>query len=372
VERWEENELGALQAPAPNERATYVSGAYRRSVRRYTDGADVRTLAAFTERTMFEIDFPIDIVYMWVNGADPDWQLRKLAALEVAGKEAQLEGAADERFRDNGELRYSLRSVEQFAPWARKIFLVTDDQVPTWLDTSHPKIQVVDHKEIFQDRGKLPTFNSHAIGARLHHIEGLSEHYLHFNDDTMLGRRIHPHMFFQSNGVSKFFLSRSTLGFHGLREAAPHEQARRNAAELLNRDFQRLPSRGFFHAPIPQRRSVLHELEARYPAEFEATWNSQFRSHEDYEINSWLHHYYGYLTRSAVPGTIRYDYFSASNPAAWRRMRRLLRARDVDAYCLNDSADATADQCARIGDWLQRYFPRPASYELTTSRLGQP
>jgi hypothetical protein len=364
VERWDENELGALQAPGRNERSTYVSGSYRESVSWFSDGIQARTLSAFTDKAMFDVDFPIDLVYMWVDGSDPAWQLRKAAALQAAGYEVSPQGAAEERFRDNGELRYSLRSVEQFAPWVRTIYLVTDDQVPPWLNVGHPKLQVVDHKQIFEDRGTLPSFNSHAIAARLHHIEGLSEHYLIFNDDVLLGRLVRPSLFFQSNGVSKFFLSRSTLGFQGLGEAAPHEQARRNSADLLKRDFGRVPSQAFFHAPVPQRLSILRELEARYPSEFERTWNSQFRSPSDYQINSWLHHYYGYLTGATAPGRIRYDYFNPADPGAWRRMARVLRSRDLDAFCVNDSPEASAEQHAEIQAWLGSYFPYASTFEL--------
>ena len=60
---------------------------------------------------------------------------------------------------DNGELKYSLRSIGLYAPWVRKIFIVTDNQVPEWLDTAHPKIQIVDHSEILPEESR-PCFNS--------------------------------------------------------------------------------------------------------------------------------------------------------------------------------------------------------------------
>jgi hypothetical protein len=37
---------------------------------------------------------------------------------------------SDNRFRDSEELRYSLRSLVKYAPWVRKIFIVTDNQIP--------------------------------------------------------------------------------------------------------------------------------------------------------------------------------------------------------------------------------------------------
>ncbi len=38
-----------------------------------------------------------------------------------------------DRFRDLDNLRFSLRSVAQNAPWFQRIFIVTNGQVPRWL-----------------------------------------------------------------------------------------------------------------------------------------------------------------------------------------------------------------------------------------------
>ncbi|MDE7072654.1 MAG: Stealth CR1 domain-containing protein, partial [Bacteroidales bacterium] len=88
----------------------------------------------------------IDLVYLWVNGNDPKWRAKRNAVIGKTeeGSAVNCEG----RYADNDELKYSLRAVEMYAPWVRKIFIVTDNQRPEWLDTSHPKIQIVDHTEI--------------------------------------------------------------------------------------------------------------------------------------------------------------------------------------------------------------------------------
>jgi hypothetical protein len=363
VERWEADEVGGLLAPSRNPRSTYVSGAYAEPTPARVEGRTVTTLRAFDRRAMFDVDQPVDAVYLWVDGADPRWLAAKSAALAAAGLEVPPPGAADERFRDNGELRYSFRSLERFAPWIRRIYLVSDRQVPDWLDVDHPRVQLVDHHELFAGTGTLPTFNSHALGARLHHIEGLSENYLYMNDDVFFGRPVQPRLFFEANGVTRFFLSRSTLPFTPPEQALSHDQARRNVADLLERDFGRSPSRVFFHTPVPQSRRLLDELEERYPDAFRTDWNSQFRSGDDFEINSWLHHYYGYLTQRSAVGSIRYRYFDVSKEAAWRQMRQLLVRRDFDTFCVNDSAEASPEQHVRLGEWLPRYFPGASSFE---------
>ncbi len=86
---------------------------------------------------------------MWVDGGDPAWQAKKRAVTGEMAEGSETDGKA--RYVDNDELRYSLRSVEKYAPWIRRIFIVTDGQTPAWLDTSNPRVCVVDHREILKD-----------------------------------------------------------------------------------------------------------------------------------------------------------------------------------------------------------------------------
>ena len=116
---------------------------------------------------------PIDAVYTWVDGSDPEWQQRKCAALESLGAEAtRLDPSATSavRYKNRDELRYSLRSLERFAPFVRKVYLVTDHQLPDWLDIEHPSLEVVFHEDLFPDPSHLPTFCSRAIECHLHRI----------------------------------------------------------------------------------------------------------------------------------------------------------------------------------------------------------
>jgi hypothetical protein len=49
---------------------------------------------------------------------------------ETKMEEDDIKG--NNRFRDNQELKYSLRSIEKYAGWVRKIFIVTNGQLPNW------------------------------------------------------------------------------------------------------------------------------------------------------------------------------------------------------------------------------------------------
>ena len=70
-------------------------------------------------------------------------------------------------------LKYSIRSFQKYAPWIRNIILLTNGQVPVWLNTDHPNVRVVTHQEIFADKSHLPTFSSPAIEINMHRIPGL-------------------------------------------------------------------------------------------------------------------------------------------------------------------------------------------------------
>ena len=138
----------------------------------------------------------IDLVYLWVNGNDPQWQAKRQS---VTGDIGHTSVNCRGRYMDNGELKYSLRSIGLYAPWVRKIFIVTDNQVPEWLDTAHPKIQIVDHSEILPEESR-PCFNSVIIENFLYKIPGLSEYFLYGNDDMLINRPVTPETFFAADG----------------------------------------------------------------------------------------------------------------------------------------------------------------------------
>ncbi|XP_043196593.1 N-acetylglucosamine-1-phosphotransferase subunits alpha/beta-like [Amphibalanus amphitrite] len=121
--------------------------------------------------------------------------------------DAAADAVSLSRFADSQELRYSLRSLERHAPWVRRVFLVTNGQIPDWLALDNPKLTLVTHEEIFPDHDHLPTFSSPAIEAHIHRIPGLSEHFLYFNDDVLLGQPVWPEDFLVPGGGYNVFLA---------------------------------------------------------------------------------------------------------------------------------------------------------------------
>ena len=149
--------------------------------------------------------FPIDVVYKWVDGNDVKWQKQKKYWFEKEfNKKNTYRGAgAKERFRDNNELMYSLRSVAENAPWVNHIYIVTGfNQIPKWLNTKHPKITIVPHDVIFP-KDVLPVFSSTSIDMCLSNIPGLSEHFLIADDDTIFNKKIKPSFFYDKHGRAR-------------------------------------------------------------------------------------------------------------------------------------------------------------------------
>ncbi|MGH8868015.1 MAG: stealth family protein [Actinomycetes bacterium] len=368
IEFWTQDQAGTLQAPRPNRVASTLPRAHRRpatlSVRHHT----YRTLEPFAHHTIHDVGFPVDAVYTWVDGSDPAWLAKKDRHLRLAGRAPMNVAAANSaRYVSRDELKYSLRSLELNADWIRTVFVVTDDQVPPWLDTSNPRVRVVSHREIFGEMDCLPTFNSHAIESRLHHIQGLAQHYLYLNDDFFFGRPVPPELFFQGNGVAKFFLSTAQLDLGPAElDDPPVMSAAKNNRRLVEDGFGVTVTHKLKHVPHSQRRDVLFEMEERFRGHFLRTAASRFRNHQDLSIPSALHAYYAYCTGRAVPGELRYMYTDLCDPLTPSRLQRLLRDRHLDVFCLNDTDHSGVDaeeQARSLERFLAAYYPMASSFE---------
>lgn len=317
-----------------------------------------------------EVTFPIDLVYTWVDGDDPEWVASKNATLrQLDRNDHPVDAHGPSRYQHHDELRYSLRSVAQFADFVRHIFIVTDGQVPPWLNTEHEGVTVVDHREIFPGDEYLPTFNSHAIECRLHHIRGLAEHYLYLNDDFLFGRPVNAQQFFHSNGMTKFFLSPALIGSDGPSHSGRSvDAAAANTKRVVYERFGRVASQKVKHAPYPQRRSVVFEMEEVLNEEFRSTAASAIRAPDDVAVPSSLFHYYAYLTGRAVPAKLSSRYVSLGHRGLRRRLRALRRRESFDTVCLNDSIDAHAADRERrrrvMERFMETYWPTKSPFEL--------
>lgn len=374
VEVWDISHDGypEVVAPRENRAARIMSSQEFRLETAQVMGMTVERPQVLGRQMLDDITFPIDVVYTWVDGDDPDWiESKRKHEAEAAGVEYHPEANHDARFRSRDELRYSLRSLDMFAPWVRDVYLVTNGQVPDWLDLSNPRLKLVTHEEIYPDASFLPTFNSNSIISRLHHIEGLSEHYIYINDDVFLGRAITPGHFFHPNGTARVSVSNNRRPFgESTVGDEPHFNLTRNIRSLLEAEFGITISRAIKHTPHPQLKSVHYEMEERFRDVYERTWASRFRHHSDIVADQ-LHHYYAQITGRAVPTQLSYKYINVLDDDYRGVMANTLRRRDQFAFCLNDAPVEGANPMtdSEIRDFLHQYFPVESSFEVTDGQV---
>ena len=118
----------------------------------------------------------ISFVYTWVDGSDIN--LANIKSIYNGGNKE-----VNSRDRSADELQYSLRSLKKYLPWHNgTIFIVTDNQIPKWLDINNNQIKIISHEEIIP-KYINPTFDSSTIECFLDNIPEISDIFIYLNDD---------------------------------------------------------------------------------------------------------------------------------------------------------------------------------------------
>ena len=164
------------------------------------------------------IDFSItecDAVIAWVDGNDPKHLFKKAQALKALGliSALDLNGTKATRFANNGEIYYCVASILKYAPFVRRIYIVTDAQTPEGIEDFYKqnicakdRIQIIDHTVLFESHPDvLPTFNSLTIETMLWNIPKLSNYFIYFNDDFFFNSKVDLSNFITNQGKLKIF-----------------------------------------------------------------------------------------------------------------------------------------------------------------------
>jgi len=321
-----------------------------------------------------KVGFPIDVVYTWVDGDDPEWNEKRQRTATAVGRDLHRVANSRTRFINRDELRYSLRSIYYFAPWVRNIYLVTDNQVPEWISGESEALQVISHQELFPDPDRLPTFNSHAIESVLHRIPGLSEQFIYMNDDVFLSSIVNPESFFEVGGVARVFLSRSMMPFADVDQSEiASEWGLFNANRLLDASHGVTMPYKTKHTPIALQKSLLSSLEARFPDEYELLRQSPFRTVKDLAPTTSLHACFGLAEGQVVRDSIAYRYVNLARPDLERALTSIEHSPRAMVYCLNDTEIENneefdwARQGTLVNDFLRRMYPYQAPWEKPDS-----
>jgi len=332
----------------------------------------------------------IDIVYTWVDGSDPDWNLRKIMKAKKVGNILR-DSNSDFRFMDNEELKFSLRSISKYANWVNNIFIVTDNQVPNWLNTTHPKIKIVDHSEIFKNKDNLPTYSARGIESQIHHIKTLEEHFVYFNDDMFLGNFCSLDFFFNEDGFPRIYVSEIIpipnkkaldITLRKQEKRNNHQYAIVNTRKLIKSKFGKAIYYNIRHGVKPLLKSVLYKIEEIFKDELIKTSSNSFRTNEDVLIFH-LFGFYSILKKIGYPKYVKtvdtkkkliyqftsfykkftFGYINLDQKNILEHLVRIKKERPF-TFCLNQTENTPVENLKTISNFLNEYFPEKCEFEI--------
>lgn len=230
----------------------------------------------------------IDAVITWVDGSEPNYQ-RKLK------EHLSNNDTIKRQYLQANEINLCVASIVKYAPFIRKIFIVTDKQSPNLDSVKHivskEKIEIVDHEEIFRDNIEfLPTFNIRSIDALLFRIKDLSEKFIYFNDDMFLIKKTNPEDWFvgdkavlTGNWVKTYnkkpikIISQKIKSFFNMRPSFNASQSK--AANIAGFNSKYFKS---YHCGRPQIKSVIKDFYNKNPEKLVDQIKYKFRDDRQY------------------------------------------------------------------------------------------
>jgi len=290
----------------------------------------------------------VDVVVTWVDGADATHSEKRSNYIELSGPDLHENAINPHRWVESDELYYCLRSIEINAPWVRRIWLVTDRQVP---DLSHltgdfrDKIRIVDHVEIFDEFSRfLPTFNSLAIESMMWRIPELSEHFVYFNDDVFVTAPVTKADFFENGRpvLRGKWVDFTDLTASSTRRRDPALMNHFNhirSAEIMGFEANNL----FFsaHAVHPMKKSAMEQLFTGYQEVFMENIKHRFRTTGQFLPQGLFNHACIKTGNFSIKGKPDHLHLAvgAFNRKSSREVRNFLlkaAAPEIKFLCIND------------------------------------
>lgn len=323
----------------------------------------------------------IDMVYLWCDGNDPEFIKRKNEFMDDGEKIVKING--DVRFWDNEELRYSLRSLEKYASWINHVYIITDRQIPYWLDTTYEKVTVVDHSEIMPAEC-IPCFNSNVIEYFLPFVPNLSEKFLYGNDDTFFGDFVKPEDFFEGDkpiarmttyGSSINNLKscvRNLLGSKNKKSITPMG----NAICLLQKEYGNFGMLSTHHNIDAYSKDAYLETLNKFSDSFSETNKYRFRNKNCihrliFALDAILAGKAVYKIVPTFSGLSKifvglkkeqvFSYFGKEYHID--RLRKVIKQNKPKLFCLNASEKTTKEIKLEAKRFMEEMFPNPSKFE---------
>lgn len=310
----------------------------------------------------------IDAVITWVDGNDPvhKEKRQKYASPEMLKSD---DVAGDTRFVEVGEIAWCVASINRFAPWINKIYIVTDSQDPK-LDSflshnfpnGHIPVEIVDHKVVFAGYEQyLPTFNACSIESMTWRIPGLSDRFLSFNDDMMLCAPVCPEDFFTEDDKSVCYAGAANIPFTILtRKLKPSRGGRRkvtfkgalsNAARLAGNRWSFLRIN---HTPRALRRDFYEEYFTSHPQALIRNIQYRFRDPDMY-VPELLQYTQLYNQGKCVVRPVKGNLFYLQPNGDHGYVKSKLHALAIGQYkfcCFNSIDKATPEELQSVKQWV--------------------
>ncbi|MCR4881483.1 MAG: Stealth CR1 domain-containing protein [bacterium] len=312
--------------------------------------------------------YPIDLVYLWVNGADEDFAKEK----NFWQKKLNIpvsQDVCDSRYIENDELRYSLRSVFQNIPWVNKIYIVTNGQVPKWLDTRDDRIKIVTHKEIMPN-DCLPVFNSRAIESCVANIPGLSEHFLLANDDCFVFKQLKPSFFFTFDGKPIVRLREKKFTKASLKRSL-YVRSVFLSIQLIKRKFHKAYSCIPHHNLDAYTKTLYKACKNEYKNEFDELLTHKFRK---LSVQRIIFSLYQIVKGKSPLRIIKANKHSNVDSATYavepiNKMKWKIKLANPALFCINDEPTANDYDRECIKYLLNSFFPEQLPCEKTEPDL---
>lgn len=307
------------------------------------------------------MSFPVDVVILWVDGSDPvlNAKRRSWAPPESLSDD---NSAGATRYADCGEIHWCVRSIREYAPWVRKIFIVTDGQDPC-LESGTVPVEIIDHKDIFTGglEDYLPVFSATAIESVIWRIPGLSDHFIYFNDDFFLTKPVQKEDFFYGEDGVVCYAKKYSVPLAAILRKLRHDPEHKHFSfrGMMLNTAQLIGERKFFyrynHTPRGLIRSFYEEIYKEHSEWLYINIGSRFRSPRQFSMEELLYIYFkraGKLKVLPYKGNLFFVQWR-NDREYFKEKYNLLLQTDYKFAGFNSMDKLTGEERDKLFEWLK-------------------